>query len=413
MGKRGFLIRLAAATGALLIALVLLPGTGLPRSKDYSSLVELLRVEQKEEAPLYVFNTFEETGSRDDPAIGLTFFNERPALVRNIRRDLGGGEIAWRLEHARQRLLFVPEKRETFARLFEAYCKHAIDYTLKKTELENPYVKIVTLQEEIPALPQRGVTVFLVHNLAREVVDTYVFRNPDRDSLKIELRRKTFLGEVGSYTTNIRFQEKGEPEFIWDRFTIWQTTARNPFTVLCVPVEETLHIALREHTHRAIREGVATEAVKDTKALEEIVDEWMAVEEALVGGVTYALLPGFLNRYAKILPDELVEQDLEARSKLCQYRHLGKGIEVVRRLGHEEAIRLYVDHPENFKGRLLQRGDQDHSARSHSARLKCSSGENTLQSQSVAPVSSLHSRQHVPVNVGGLESQFIHSVQEP
>lgn len=344
-----------------MIAFLLLPRFTFPKSKDYSSLVELLRLQHKEEAPLYAFNAFEENLGEEGHPLNLRFFNEHPTLVRDIRRDLGHGEIAWRLEHSRHRLLFVPERREKLARLFEDYCTHVIDYVLQETRLEDPYVEIVTLAEENPELPKKGVTVFLVHNLAEEVVGTYVFSNPVRKSLRIDLSRKTFLGEVGSYTTNICFGDSGEPEIIWDSFTIWQTTARNPFTVLSVPVEETLHIVLREHTHRAIQEQLRPETAKGAESWGEVVGDWMAVEEALVGGVMYNLLPRYLKRHAKTLPDSFIEEDIESRGKFKQYLHLRRAIEVVGKLGHEEAIRMYRDHPKKFRMLLGQPYALNHS----------------------------------------------------
>jgi hypothetical protein len=341
------------ATGTALIAFFLMPSHTFSRAKDYSFLVESLKHPLKDEAPLYAFNTFEEDFDKDGHQVDLRFLNDHPTLVQNIRKDLGGGEIAWRLENARHRLLFVPEKREKFARLYEDYCNDVIHYILRETELDNPYVKIKTLLEERPRLSKDGVTVFLVHNLAKEVVGTYVFSNPIQKSLMIEISRKTFLGEVGSYSTNIRLRENGEPEFTWNHFTIWQTTAKNPFAVLCVPVEETLHIALREHTHRAILEQITPETLQDTDELNAIVEDWMTVEEALVGGVTYTLLPDFLKRYEMNLSDSLIEEDVESRSRFKQYLHLKRAIEVIGSVGHEKAIKMYVDHPEKFKKSLI------------------------------------------------------------
>jgi len=349
MWQRRSLRAMTIVAGVLLAAFLFMPRSSFPRPRDYSPLVELLKTQHKEEAPLYAFNPFEDAFDEEANSLGLQFFNENPRLVSNLRKDLGPGEIEWRLEQSRQRLLFVPEKREQMARLFEDYCSQVIDYTLEKTKLENPYVEIVTLAKEIPELPEQGVTVFLVHNLAEEVMGTYVFSNPDRRSVKVDLSRKTFLGEVGSYTTNIFLQGQGGPEFRWDRFTIWQTTARNPFAVLCVPVEETLHIAVREHTHRAIEEQFGANAAKDAGELEGIVADWMAVEEALVGGVVHALLPGFLKSHAKNLPDSSIEADIKSRREFEQYQHLERAIQVVRELGYEEAIRMYADHPGKFK----------------------------------------------------------------
>jgi hypothetical protein len=344
---------MAWGVGTALIAFFLMPSYTFPRVKDYSFLLESLKETNKEEAPLYAFNTFEEDLDGGGHKVDLRFLNDHPALLRNIRKDLGGGEIAWRLENARHRLLFVPEKRKKFAGLYEDYCNNVIQYILQETELDNPYVKIQTLHQERPRLSQKGVTVFLVHNLAKEVVGTYVFSNPIQKSLMIEISRKTFLGEVGSYSTNIHIRENGKPEFTWNHFTIWQTTAKNPFAVLCVPVEETLHIALREHTHRAILEQITPTTLQDTEELNAIVEDWMTVEEALVGGVTYTLLPDFLKRYAINLSDSLIEEDLDSRSRFKQYMHLKRAIEVIGSVGHEEAIQMYVDHPETFRKSLI------------------------------------------------------------
>lgn len=345
--------QIGVATLALAVFLLFFSPQAVPKKKDYSRLVDLLELQDKEETPLYAFNSFEDDFDPAGQRTDLGFFNEHPTLLRNIRKDLGNGKISWRLEHARHRLLFVPERREPFSNLFESYCRDVIDYILGQTDLANPYTRIETLRQENPQLPGQGITVFLVHNLVEEVVGTYVFSNPVQESLMIEISRKTFLGEVGSYSTNIRFSPDGEPEFLWNRFTIWQTTAKNPFAVLCVPAEETLHIALREHTHRAIQEQFGLKTQAEGRELEAIVDDWMAVEEALVGAVTYALLPGFLKRYDIDLPDPIMEQELESRSQFKQYLHLRKAIEVVGSLGPEEAIRLYADDPKNFRQSLL------------------------------------------------------------
>jgi hypothetical protein len=353
MRKRGFLGAITIAGGLLLVVSLLVPRSSFPRPRDYSPLVELLKTQHKEEAPLMAFSPFEEGLGEDANALGLRFFNENPGVVRDIRRDLGAGEIEWRLERSRHRLLFVPERRERMATLFEDYCGHVIEYTLEQTKLENPYVEIVTPARGTPRLPEDGVTIFLVHNLAEEVMGTYVFSNPGRKSVRIDLSRKTFLGEVGSYTTNIFLHGQGKPEFRWEKFTIWQTTARNPFAVLSVPVEETLHIAVREHTHRAIREQFEGNASKESEVLEAIVADWMAVEEALVGGVVHALLPRFLKSHAKNLPDSTIEEFVESRSEFERYQHLDRAIAVVRELGHKKAIRIYADHPGKFRDRLI------------------------------------------------------------
>jgi hypothetical protein len=49
-----------------------------------------------------------------------------------------------------------------------------------------------------------------------------------------------------------------------------------------VPAEETLHITIRGYTESAIRESVKQSHQRSLKSVEKIVEDWMAVEEAIV-----------------------------------------------------------------------------------------------------------------------------------
>jgi len=73
-----------------------------------------------------------------------------------------------------------------------------------------------------------------------------------------------------------------------NHYTIWQTSARNPYSLLTVPVEETLHVLLRPYTHQAIRAQIATGLASESGVARTIVDEWLEVEEAVVGGLMRA-----------------------------------------------------------------------------------------------------------------------------
>ena len=63
------------------------------------------------------------------------------------------------------------------------------------------------------------------------------------------------------------------------------------------PLEETMHILLREHTERAIREGIKQRSVTSIKKVRRLANDWIAVEEAIVGGVVKAVLPSILENY--------------------------------------------------------------------------------------------------------------------
>ena len=322
-------------------------------SINYGSLMELIRLEDNGGA-FFAFNDFEKSFDQDLHQANIEFFNQHPNIVKKIRADLDDQPIRWRLKNISQRLLYVPETREEYVDIFERYCSDVISDILKLTEIKNPYTKIHTLGSTKPEnLPTNGINAFIVHNLAKEYVATYLFSNEDQKEIAIELTGKVFLGEVGSYSSYIHLNENGSFEFTRNHHTIWQNSAKNPYTVLMTPVEETLHIALRRHTEKAIKDRIENGAVKTIKKVETIVEDWVSVEEAIVGGLVYALLPSIVEKHIHYLPESLVKADIENKSEFNKYRHLKKGIKIVERLGYKKSIKMYQDDPIAFSNLLM------------------------------------------------------------
>ena len=78
----------------------------------------------------------------------------------------------------------------------------------------------------------------------------------------------------------------------------------------------------------------------------------MAVELAVVGGLAYALLPPFVEKYFNNFPPSLIEQDIESLRSFRQYRLLGKGIELVEEMGCPKTIETYQKDPGMIKDLL-------------------------------------------------------------
>ncbi|NVM23821.1 MAG: hypothetical protein HWN68_18835 [Desulfobacterales bacterium] len=325
---------------------------GVDSLNDYSLLVELMKLEECEQ-PLYAFNDFEEDCNKDDQLPILQYFNEHGALVKRIQKDLDNGAIRWKLDKFAQRLVFVPEKRERYANLFESYCNDVINYTLRETGLNNPYQNIQTLLFERPVTSSSGIIAFLVHNLAREYVATCAFSNEEQKKVNIKLRGTVFLGQVGSYSSYIHMRHDGTFAFERDWYTIWQNTAKNPYTALIVPAEETLHIILRQHTERAIKYELESRCVKVMEEVDRIANDWIAVEEAIIGGIVYSLLPKFITKYVNNLPPSLIEEDIESRAGFKQYKHVKSGIKMVQTMGCDKAIKAYTEDPFGFRKSII------------------------------------------------------------
>ena len=326
---------------------------GVVLHRDYSRLVELIKIEDKQK-PLYVFHDFEDDFDAEVHRAALDHFNRHPDLIRDIKADLGATSVRWRLADLEYRVSFVPEKRAEYAALYENYCHDVINDLLVMTDLDNPFEDIRTLRGEKPVISEgQGVNAFLVHNLVKEFNGTYIFFNQKQKKVKIQLTGKLVSGEVGFYSTDIYIKDDGSFEFVNDSYTIWQNSAKNPYTALLVPVEETLHIALREHTQQAILSNLEKKAVKDLKGARKIIEDWVSVEEGVVGGLAHCLMPRILDNYLDSVPSRLVEKDLATKSQLMKYKYLKRGIEVVEDLGYQKALHLYMTNPKRFRDMLI------------------------------------------------------------
>lgn len=323
-------------------------------SNDYSRLLEFIETANIEN-PLYPFDAFENELDSTVHQLNLSYLKDHPDLLDKIRLALNTEELQWKLENFKRRLVFVPETREEYASLFKSYCTDVIDYVLMKTQLQNPFSGITNLNSDIPAVPEinEGITAFLVHNLAKEFVYTYGFYSPHQKKVIIELGQKSFIGEVGSYTSSVSQTEDGSFVFAKNKYTIWQNSAENPYTALMVPVEETFHITLRDYTENAIKETLISGPEHDIGDVHRIVEEWIAVEEAISGGLVYGLLPEFLYNAITEFQSTWIESDLATKSTMKRYRYLKKGIQVVEDLGVKKSIHLYRENPHAFRDLLI------------------------------------------------------------
>lgn len=325
-----------------------------PPNNDYQQLFALIQLDDLD-APLVPFSSKIKAFDHDLNQENMAYLNENTDLLENLQSHLQSQSVNWKLANAYKRLLVVPEKRSDYAQLFMRYCNDAVAYVLDATQLPNPLKSITTLNAPLPELPagqaNPGVTAFLVHNLADEYIEEYHFfsqENQDR-KVRIKLRNLEFSGHIGSYHSDIVIQENGRFEFIHNPYTLWQNSAKDPVNALIAPVEETLHIALRASTEIAIQHRLAELAPKTIDEVQGVVDEWMAVEEAIVGGLVSELMPKIFARLLGTPQIDEINASLNNRLTHAQYRYLQKGIRVVTDMGLQPAIDLYQSEPLQFK----------------------------------------------------------------
>jgi hypothetical protein len=321
---------------------------------DYSQLLSFIAMEDRQD-PLVAFGSAEKDFDRHLNMENIAFLNQDKELIRQIQSKLKGEVLKWRLNTSFKQLLVVPENREDYAYLFEQYCKASVDYLLKRIHMSNPYDQIATLKGAPPSLADaarpKGITVYLVHNMVDEYIEEYLFfsREDDETKIRIKLSNRAVDGKVGSYTSRLKIGENNRFEFTREPYTLWQNSAKNPMNVLIVPIEETLHILMRPHTEFVMQAELARSKPARLEEVQQVMDEWMAVEEAIVGGVVAQVMPEVLARFlpqgtAGRLEDALAERDAHP-----QYRFLNQAIQVVIDLGVDEALALYRKDPRDFR----------------------------------------------------------------
>jgi hypothetical protein len=324
---------------------------------DYSRLLDFIELQDLQD-PLVAFGAAEADFDHQLNRENIAYLNQDQSLLKNIQTQLNSETLNWQLSTSSKRLLVVPERRGEYAQLFEQYCLTAVDHLLARIHMPSPYEQIVTLMGPLPTIPEprqkSGITAYLVHNLVDEYVEEYLFFNKDDDrhKIKIKLSNRMFDNKIGSVTSYLNIEADNHFEFVREPYTLWQNSARNPFDVLIVPVEETLHLLVRPFTETAMQADLVRYKPTQLEQVQQVVDDWMVVEEAIVGGVVWQVMPEIFTRFLRDGSSDLLEDILTEREELPQYRLLRSAIQVVTDLGVNQAIDVYSNNPLDFKSMI-------------------------------------------------------------
>jgi hypothetical protein len=325
---------------------------------DYGRLFNYIQAEKLTD-PLIVFGDMEKEFNRQLNQENIAYLNANDELLRQIQSHLKGDTLKWRLSGSFKQLLVVPEGRDEYAHLVEHYCREAVSYLMSRLKMPNPYNAIATLKGPLPdpyLNQDKGITAYLVHNIADEYVEEYLFfdQQDDGTQLKIKLSNREFDGKIGSYTSKIRIGSDNQFEFIHEPYTLWQNSAQNPLNVFIVPIEETLHIVLRPATEKAMHSELTDLKPEKLHEVNAVIDHWMAIEEAVVGGLVWQIMPEILDLFMHGATDYPLAETMAERDVHAQYRFLDQGIDLVNRLGIDETILQYQSSAIKFKAKLLE-----------------------------------------------------------
>ncbi|MBC2743313.1 MAG: hypothetical protein HGJ93_09765 [Desulfosarcina sp.] len=205
---------------------------------------------------------------------------------------------------------------------YHRYCRDITDYVFEMNRMDNFYETITCPQVSYPPLPKTGIAAFLVHRLAKQYEAVCRFTAESGRSVKFKANGAIFSNHLGAVDLEIEMLEPGRYGLKRKPFTIWQNDTKNLYTLMSVPVEETLHYYLGTATDREIAAEMEENPPENLSTARRLAEEWMAVEESVVGG----LVKGVLKR-----------------------------IRLVGDLGFEDALGLYMDSPSDFRDRLFHK----------------------------------------------------------
>lgn len=320
----------------------------------YPALVDLTNLEPLEK-PLLIFRDYEDDPDQEIKSHIINGIGESPALLQKLRNKPGfEKQVSVTFERLEIRLLFIPELRKKYAEAYKEHCVKAIEYVLDKTKLDDPHLEIVNPLEEYPEIPQKGITAFTVHQFVKKYRAICVFTGEEGHSVKFKVEGAVFSNHLGAVALHIQCPQEGVFRLSRRNYSIWQNRSRNLYTLLSIPFEETFHFIMGQYTDKKIEEELRKDPIPKVFEVQNLANHWMAVEEAVVGGLVHALLRSFLNQNCVQLSTSEMERDIGEKRHLSQYRFRKMGIVLVENLGYQQAISMFKNDPAAFSKLLIQ-----------------------------------------------------------
>ncbi len=308
-------------------------------------------------------------GGREDPFLVFRDFVFDPdaEIEDHIRRQLVQrkdlldllkkkiefkNKVKLSLEEMQVQLMFVPQLPDDHTIAYHRYCIDIVDYFFELIQTDNFYGAISIPNASYPPMADTGKSAFLVHRLAKAYRAICQFTSESGRSVKYKVSGSAFSNHLGAVDLEIEVQAAGQYGLARKPFTIWQNDTENLYTLLAIPLEETLHFYLGQSTDRQIAAAMADQPPESLSDVRQMANEWMAVEESVVGGLVKGILSQYCSRYSG---EPVTWQASDAAvPELHRYRYRKKGVHLVERLGYRETIGLYMDSPSAFKERLFQ-----------------------------------------------------------
>jgi hypothetical protein len=284
--------------------------------------------------------------------------SQRKDMIALLREKIGfEKQVRLSVEDIQVRLMFVAQLEEDHAVAYHRYCQDITDYLFEMNQTDNFYAAITSPNKSYPPLSQTGISAFLVHRLAKDYRAVCRFTAESGRSVKYKASGAIFSNHLGAVDLEIELVAPGQFGISRKAFTIWQNHTENLYTLMSIPVEETLHYHLGRATDREIAASMKHHPPENLFAAQRLAEEWMAVEESVVGGLVDRVLDRYCTQIHMTMPASAPGETRPAVPSLHQYRYRDRGIRLVETLGFKAAMALYMHSPSTFKDRLLKQQD--------------------------------------------------------
>ena len=318
--------------------------------KDSYAYIATLPALPALENPLLVLRDFQSDSDMEIKQRIYCDIAEDRDLIRQVKQKIGFDQkVTVTIENMDIRLLYVPELRKKYSLAYETYCRRVIDHILTKTHNEHIYGHIISPVTPIPKVGKRGVTAFLVHQLGKEYRAKCRFAAEDGTSTRYQIKGACFSSRLGAVEVIIENPARDEFQIRRNNISIWQNRSNNFYSLLQIPVEETFHYILGPCTDLKITEELRQKKINTMVEVEKLANHWLAIEEAIVGGLVYLLLNEYALKYGFTVSNKDVERALLAKEDLLRYRYRRVGIKRVVEMGFKRSFELYTSDPVEFQ----------------------------------------------------------------
>ena len=326
--------------------------------QDDLELVSTMPQMAEREGPLLVFRDFVADPDVEVEQHIRLQLGQRTEMLDLLRKKIGfEKKVRLSVEEIQVRLMFVPQLQEDHAVAYHRYCRDITDYLFEMNEMDNCYASMTSPSESYPPLSPTGISAFLVHRLAKDYRAICRFTAESGRSVKYRASGAIFSNHLGAVDLEIQSIAPGQFGLSRKAFTIWQNNTENIYTLMSIPVEETLHYQLGKATDREIAVSMKNHPPENLSGVQRLAEEWMAVEESVVGGLVNRILEHYCILHRMAIPAWSPGDSGPPLPSLHQYRYRDRGIQLVESLGFQEALALYMESPSNFRDQLF--GGQD------------------------------------------------------